>query len=405
MLLAAGSAGSSDLSVDASQLTSLPLAHPASFASSSSVAPLPPTPSHSRLSPSLTSPSPTSKPSLSSFADRTNAPLRPPPQIQSAFVIEECEKAFGPGFTEHDIYCSEEQNSMTMMTKERMNSKKETSTSVQGLNSTSSAPHIVSMGGQQQQQGLTSSSVIRNNATATHSVNDLTAMNVADTSNMGFLRCDWNPTIESTLCEAKNVIINTRLIKVSKGNEPVTDVRGRIEDAEFPVYASGVFQMQCVCCNDDDDEEEEDDDDDDDRDRFPFSTSLLCNLVFPVHSFFLAMLAPFLATILLSLFCSFFVFPFPLVLRLFFLFLAVNRQYPQLPFNAARLPHHFNLMMPSFEFSSPPSAPPSSIAQCTEWVDWPVFIVTRYEYANLYHTMTGWSSFASSLLSLLCSVF
>jgi hypothetical protein len=37
-----------------------------------------------------------------------------------------------------------------------------------------------------------------------------------------------------------------------------------------------------------------------------------------------------------------------------------------------------------------PNLPPLGELPCDAWIDEPVLLVTRYEYANLYHTLTDW---------------
>lgn len=62
------------------------------------------------------------------------------------------------------------------------------------------------------------------------------------------------------------------------------------------------------------------------------------------------------------------------------------------------LPHYlgpllrtgFSTVTPPSPPSSPPSSPAPSIHACTTWVDEPTLFITRYEYANLYHTTTDW---------------
>ena len=48
----------------------------------------------------------------------------------------------------------------------------------------------------------------------------------------------------------------------------------------------------------------------------------------------------------------------------------------------ATLPHHMKDVMQSVN--------PSDFVECEEWIEKPTLAVTRYEYANLYHTFTDW---------------
>lgn len=56
-----------------------------------------------------------------------------------------------------------------------------------------------------------------------------------DNSKFDF-KCRQNPKTRAIYCESHNLIIDSSMIKVSKGGEPISQVLNRRESDEFPVY-------------------------------------------------------------------------------------------------------------------------------------------------------------------------
>ena len=59
------------------------------------------------------------------------------------------------------------------------------------------------------------------------------------------LMCHHNPLTVSTVCEGSNVRIRNERLEVSRGDEEIASVRGRTEQAEFPVYKAGALALDC----------------------------------------------------------------------------------------------------------------------------------------------------------------
>ena len=60
------------------------------------------------------------------------------------------------------------------------------------------------------------------------------------------LTCHYNPLTVSTICDGKNIRIHNARIEVSRGDEEISSVRHRKEEAEFPSYSSGAFALDCL---------------------------------------------------------------------------------------------------------------------------------------------------------------
>lgn len=57
------------------------------------------------------------------------------------------------------------------------------------------------------------------------------------------MRCHRNGELPAAWCEAFNVVVDPRLIDVSRGGEPMSEVIGRRDEDEFPVFKQGAFRV------------------------------------------------------------------------------------------------------------------------------------------------------------------
>jgi hypothetical protein len=62
------------------------------------------------------------------------------------------------------------------------------------------------------------------------------------------IMCHTNPATESTLCDARRLVLRSARVTVARGGEPVESVRGRAEETELPVYARGAWSGSCRLC-------------------------------------------------------------------------------------------------------------------------------------------------------------
>ena len=56
--------------------------------------------------------------------------------------------------------------------------------------------------------------------------------------NQSQIKCQWNPLLRTSFCEAHNLIVDPTKISVSNGGEDVSRVQGRDETEEFPTVFS-----------------------------------------------------------------------------------------------------------------------------------------------------------------------
>jgi len=59
----------------------------------------------------------------------------------------------------------------------------------------------------------------------------------------GSLQCKWNSKLSTSFCEAKNLMVDPLKINVAKGGEALQLVSGRPEVEEFPRYQHGAYQL------------------------------------------------------------------------------------------------------------------------------------------------------------------
>ncbi|CAB9512464.1 Inherit from strNOG: K03714 glycoprotein 2-beta-D-xylosyltransferase [Seminavis robusta] len=139
----------------------------------------------------------------------------------------------------------------------------------------------------------------------------------SDDMMMGMLWCEWNPVLESSFCQANNLIVDASKITVSKGGESIQQVMGRPEAEELPTFQPGALHLsQCV----------------------------------------------------------------------------PNQNH----INPKDLPFHLFDM-----FQSILDEGTSHDVECTAYEERPTLIITRYEYANLYHTYSDWySAYQSAMIAL-----
>jgi len=123
------------------------------------------------------------------------------------------------------------------------------------------------------------------------------------------LSCKFNSVTGASVCRASNLLVDLDRVNCSHGNEEISDVEGRDEAEEMPLYSKGAFRLKCE------------------------STG-------------------------------------------------------QVP-DALKLPDHFSPMFSAIEYAREEDDI-SDFIGCQMWIEIPCFIVTRYEYCNLYHTMTDW---------------
>jgi hypothetical protein len=62
------------------------------------------------------------------------------------------------------------------------------------------------------------------------------------------IMCHTNPATESTLCDARRLVLRPARVTVARGGEPVESVHGRAEETELPVYARGAWSGSCRLC-------------------------------------------------------------------------------------------------------------------------------------------------------------
>ncbi|CAB9519840.1 Inherit from strNOG: K03714 glycoprotein 2-beta-D-xylosyltransferase [Seminavis robusta] len=132
----------------------------------------------------------------------------------------------------------------------------------------------------------------------------------------GELWCQWNPLLNSSFCQATNLMVDPSKINVAQGGEAIYQVLGREEQDEMPAYESGALQLsQCT----------------------------------------------------------------------------LSEQH----INRKDLPYHLFHMVNSLREQR------EDIEQCSSYEERPTLFVTRYEYANLYHTYSDWySAYQSAMLAL-----
>ena len=135
--------------------------------------------------------------------------------------------------------------------------------------------------------------------------------NVSRNDNKSQIKCQWNPLLQSSFCEANNFVIDTTKVIVAKGGEDIQLVQGRIEEEELPKYQTGAFSV------------------------------FQCQL-----------------------------------------------QLDEL--SQQSLPYHVETILKQLEIIQDGSV--QSTTPCDAFIERPALFVTRYEYANLYHTYTDWYS-------------
>lgn len=57
--------------------------------------------------------------------------------------------------------------------------------------------------------------------------------------------CWYSPTSHGTMCEASNLILDPKLVKVAPGNENPANIKPRPEGDEIPVYKKGAWKQAC----------------------------------------------------------------------------------------------------------------------------------------------------------------
>lgn len=145
--------------------------------------------------------------------------------------------------------------------------------------------------------------------------------------------CLQNNANTAVTCKIKSLHVNTNLINVAAGGEPVDDVKGRSEEAEFCDYTTGAFEV-------------------------PECTESIIS--------------------------------------------TINKMAPEQPEEsqpkdgesiganiAQSQPTLAQLALPNHLFSFVNAVKAiTPVSECSETVKTPTLFITRYEYANLYHTMT-----------------
>ncbi|CAB9525792.1 Inherit from strNOG: K03714 glycoprotein 2-beta-D-xylosyltransferase [Seminavis robusta] len=146
----------------------------------------------------------------------------------------------------------------------------------------------------------------------------------------GELWCQWNPLLNSSFCQATNLIVDPSKINVAQGGEAIYQVLGREEQDEMPTYESGALQLsQCT-----------------------LSEQHINRKDLPYH-----------------------------------LFHMVNSLREQREDSG-------DTLMGGEVFGT-------DNVECSSYEERPTLLVTRYEYANLYHTYSDWySAYQAAMIAL-----
>lgn len=144
--------------------------------------------------------------------------------------------------------------------------------------------------------------------------------NLAEEAKGGSLSCAYSETLETSICEARKLVMHPERIQMSKGGEDIGSVIGRNEEAELPSYSPGAFEIES-----------------------PHEAIGDGRVVNPEM---------------------------------------LDNIMPQ------GVVHTHTMRSLLLQLRLVPSA--ESI--CSQWIEEPTLIVTRFEYANLFHTFTDWYS-------------
>ncbi|KAI8552951.1 hypothetical protein RHMOL_Rhmol06G0307800 [Rhododendron molle] len=147
----------------------------------------------------------------------------------------------------------------------------------------------------------------------------------------GWFRCYYSQTLRSSVCEGGRIRMHPERIRMSRGGERLDEVMGRGEDEELPEFDVGAFEIEVV-------------DDDNDNDSNGLSGGGGDRKL--VDSEFLD-------------------------------------QYLQ---RGGISKHTMRSLVDSIRLVG------AKDFQCSEWVEEPTLLVTRFEYANVFHTVTDWYS-------------
>ncbi|KDO62182.1 hypothetical protein CISIN_1g044414mg [Citrus sinensis] len=143
----------------------------------------------------------------------------------------------------------------------------------------------------------------------------------------GWFRCYYSETLGSSICEGGKVKMDNQKIKMSRGGEKLEGVMGRADEEELPTFENGAFQVEG-----------------------------------DVKSGFKGRRRKREGEKLMS--DEF-----------------IDKYVPQ----ADILKHTMRELLGSIRIVDA-----KEFDDCDQWVEEPTLLVTRYEYANLFHTMTDW---------------
>ncbi|KAK9209817.1 hypothetical protein WN944_002185 [Citrus x changshan-huyou] len=143
----------------------------------------------------------------------------------------------------------------------------------------------------------------------------------------GWFRCYYSETLGSSICEGGKVKMDNQKIKMSRGGEKLEGVMGRADEEELPTFENGAFQVEG-----------------------------------DVKSGFKGRRRKREGEKLMS--DEF-----------------IDKYVPQ----ADILKHTMRELLGSLRIVDA-----KEFDDCDQWVEEPTLLVTRYEYANLFHTMTDW---------------
>uniref|UniRef100_A0A0D6R653 Glycosyltransferase 61 catalytic domain-containing protein n=1 Tax=Araucaria cunninghamii TaxID=56994 RepID=A0A0D6R653_ARACU len=135
---------------------------------------------------------------------------------------------------------------------------------------------------------------------------------------LGSFSCAYSETLETSICEARRMVMYPDKIQMSQGGEDIESVLGRDEMTELPSYSEGAFQIEAP-------------------------PSYKGRVVSPE---------------------------------------LLDQIMPQ----GAVHTHTMRSLLQNLV------AVPSADFFCSQWIEEPTLIVTRFEYANLFHTYTDWYS-------------
>ncbi|KAM7250576.1 hypothetical protein ACFE04_022459 [Oxalis oulophora] len=149
----------------------------------------------------------------------------------------------------------------------------------------------------------------------------------------GWFRCYYSETLRSSICEGGRIKMNVDKVKMSKGGERIEDVIGRGEDDELPEFEFGAFEIESSVYDKTNRWKRKDE-------KVKLASEEFLNEFVPRGE--------------------------------------ISR-------------HAMHDLIGSIRVVG------AGELDCDQWIEEPALLVTRYEYANLFHTMTDWySAYVSS---------